>query len=317
MVQVREKDTVRVTVVIPSFNEQEHIRDCLRSVLNQQTPFAYEVIVVDSSVDATPEIVRREFPTVRLIRCGERIFPAQARNIGIHQAQAPLVAFIDADCIAESTWIDAIVRAHQDRYVAIGGSISLSTPFTLPGAMLFAIEFSEYFPATGCRQIRWLPSCNLSVKREALEKYGAFPNQFEASEDMLFSRNLMIESGTPLWFDPGIKIGHSNCNTRSEYRRKLRKLGYWSGRSRGVAILPGGFFVRYPVLIPLLVPYRFVAILLRLLIRSGNKKLVALSFLCWPLLLYGLTCWARAFWRGVNDAKQEREAREGLIQNEG
>ncbi|MBI3949416.1 MAG: glycosyltransferase [Acidobacteria bacterium] len=305
MIQVSEAENVVVSVVIPSYNEQEHIGECLHSVLNQQTELAYDVVVVDSSTDATPQIIAQEFPSVKLIHCGQRASPAQARNLGIQQARAPVVAFIDADCTADPFWIEAITGAHQNSYPAIGGSISLATPWTWAGAILFVIEFSEYLPPSSAREIRWLPSCNLSVKRDALEKHGGFPTHMEASEDMLFSRHLMAQSGSPLWFDPQIKIAHMNCHTLGDLQQRLRKLGYWSGRSRGSGIIPGGFLLQNSLLIPLLVPYRLAVIFARLVVRSGHKRLFALCLLCWPLMVYGLICWARAFWRGVREAREQ------------
>jgi len=300
MVGAEVGSEVAVSVVVPSFNEEAHIRHCLLSLSHQQTARPYEVIIVDSSTDATPQIIRREFPTVRLIRCDQRTFPAQARNIGIQQARGPLIAFLDADCIANPLWIDAIICAHQKDNLAIGGSIALAPSFSLAGAVLFAIEFSEFTPGSPPRQIRWLPSCNLSVKREALEKYGAFPTHLEASEDILFTRNLKVQSKTALWVDSRIKIAHTNRNSFADFRQRLKKLGYWSGRSRGSGIIPGGVLLRHPILIPLLVPYRFIVILLRLLFRSTDTRLFFLCLLCWPLLLYGLIIWAQAFWHGVH-----------------
>ncbi len=296
----REGESV-VTVVIPSFNEEVHIRDCLRSLLNQQTEVACDVIVVDSSTDATAEIIRAEFPTVHLLRREQRTSPAQARNLGMCQARAPIVAFIDADCTADPTWLDRLIQAHRGPHLAVGGSISLAAPHTLAGALLFAIEFSEFLPRSTPGEIRWLPSCNLSVKRRALEQYGGFPDDMEASEDILFSRRLTIESGMPLWFDPQIRIAHTNLDTLTEFRQKLQKLGYWSGRSRRSGLLPGGFLLRHPILIPLLIPYRFLCILIRLWRGLDHKKLFLLCLLCWPLLLYGLISWASSFKKGVRE----------------
>lgn len=56
-----------VSVVIPSYNSAKTIRDCLRAVLDQTRP-AEEVIVVDSSDDETPEIIRGQFSQVKLIQ---------------------------------------------------------------------------------------------------------------------------------------------------------------------------------------------------------------------------------------------------------
>lgn len=308
MVQDATAQQPLVSVVIPTFNEERHIRHCLRSVLNQHTTVSFEVIVVDSSTDSTPQIVQAEFPQVRLIRRNERTFPAEARNLGVEQSRGQVVAFVDADCQADASWIEAIVAAHQQAYLAVGGSVSLARPYTVAGAALFVVEFSEYLPGGSPREARWLPSCNLSVKREAFSRYGGFPTAMEASEDIIFTRHLAIGSGVPLWFDPRIRVTHTNLNSMEDVRGRLRKLGYWSGRSRQSGLVTGKFLSRFPFLTPLLVPYRLARIVGRLLRRLADWRLLLWSILCWPLLAYALCIWARGFRRGLCQMPPESAA---------
>ena len=289
----------RVSVVIPAYNEERRIARCLASLASQSTQHAFEVILVDSSQDDTPNLVRRQFPQVKVIHREQQTFAAEARNIGIDHARGEIVAFIDADCVADQRWIDAVVAAHQGDHPAVGGPVQLDSPATLAGVALFGIEFSEYGRGSPEREIRWLPSCNLAVKRAALEAYGGFPTEMQASEDMLFTRRLIERSGSSLWFDPAMVIRHSNRNTFRELKDKLSNLGYWSGRSRATGVIPGGFILRYPALIPLLVPYRLINVLGRLLLRSKDGRLVGMALLGWPFLIYGLIWWAVAFRRGA------------------
>ena len=142
------KGTPLISVVIPTYNEQDQIRRCLTSIFAQQTAHSFEVIVVDSSRDDTPDIVRREFPDVNLIHREQQTFAAEARNIGIEQASGTIVAFIDADCVADIHWISAIAGLEGCDHPAVGGAISLNSPTTIAGAALFGVEFSEYGPGS-------------------------------------------------------------------------------------------------------------------------------------------------------------------------
>lgn len=90
-----------VSVIIPLFNRESYIAECLESVLSQERDFPIEVIVVDDgSTDKGPERVADYPSPVRLIDkpidCKEQ-GPGPARNRGIVLAQYPYLAFLDSD----------------------------------------------------------------------------------------------------------------------------------------------------------------------------------------------------------------------------
>ena len=72
-----------VSVIIPSFKGAPHVRPCLNALMAQITTCAYEVILVDSSQDATHDIVAKEYPDVRLFHFDKRCSVGKARNIGV------------------------------------------------------------------------------------------------------------------------------------------------------------------------------------------------------------------------------------------
>src|SRR5687767_2768088 len=84
---------VELSVVIASYGAASTIERCLRSLEQQTTGDAFEVIVVDSSTDDTARLVERGFPRVRLIRRAVRCFPGDARNIGVSSARGGVLAF--------------------------------------------------------------------------------------------------------------------------------------------------------------------------------------------------------------------------------
>jgi glycosyltransferase involved in cell wall biosynthesis len=79
-----------ISVIVPTFNEQENLEDCLRSVA-----WADEILVVDSfSTDRTLEIARRH--TSRIIQ-REYVNSASQKNWAIPQARHRWVMVVDAD----------------------------------------------------------------------------------------------------------------------------------------------------------------------------------------------------------------------------
>ena len=88
----------RISVVMPVNNRRETVARAIASVLAQEMPHFELVVVDDGSTDGSAELVASiDDPRVRLIRqrtCGGA---NRARNRGIRDAQAPLLAFLDSD----------------------------------------------------------------------------------------------------------------------------------------------------------------------------------------------------------------------------
>lgn len=68
-----------LSILIVNWNTLELLRDCLRSVYQETQGIAFEVLLVDNaSGDGSAEMVRREFPQVRLIESKENLGFARA-----------------------------------------------------------------------------------------------------------------------------------------------------------------------------------------------------------------------------------------------
>lgn len=95
--------TPSVSVVIPAFNSEQTIKTAIHSVVIQNVPV--ELIIVDNaSVDHTSDVIQScqaqwESTSIiwKVIRCEKNFGVAAARNLGVANASAPYVAFLDSD----------------------------------------------------------------------------------------------------------------------------------------------------------------------------------------------------------------------------
>lgn len=86
-----------VAIIIPLYNKARYITRALNSVLAQTYPHFEVLVIDDGSTDSGPELVSRyDDPRLRLI-LQDNAGPGAARNRGIWESQAPLLAFLDAD----------------------------------------------------------------------------------------------------------------------------------------------------------------------------------------------------------------------------
>ena len=90
---------VRISVIIPIYNVERYIRECLQSVARQSFS-AYEVLMVDDgSTDRSGRIAQEyadRYSRFRLIH-KENGGLSSARNAGLEQAKGMYVCFVDAD----------------------------------------------------------------------------------------------------------------------------------------------------------------------------------------------------------------------------
>jgi glycosyltransferase involved in cell wall biosynthesis len=282
-----------VTIIVPCYNSERTIRQCLQSIVSQQTSVRFDVIVVDSSSDQTAQIVAHEFPSVRLIHLKHRALAGAARNVGIRATRAYFCLMIDSDCVAEPDLIErAIARHREDHYAAVGGSLANGTPRSVSGWIGYLIEFKEFMPGTPMRLEKNVPTANLAYRRETLERYGCFDEDLWPAEDLLFNWKLH-SAGERLLFDPAIKVTHLN---RTGWRTVLSyqiRLGKTSVIARRRGSLPGGILLKYPTLI-ILMP------LVRLLraftwFAKYDQRIFLIFLLMWPMYLLASSFWSFGF----------------------
>ena len=116
-----------ISVIIPVFNDPVRITKALDALISQTYPRDYyEVIITDNgSTDSTPKVIREyvtEYPNmVQMLEEKNIRSSYAARNKGIDAARGEILAFTDSDCIPQSDWIDAGVKALDDQSVSCGG----------------------------------------------------------------------------------------------------------------------------------------------------------------------------------------------------
>lgn len=290
-----------ISVVIPSYNSMHTIRRCLDSVMNQSITVPYEIIVVDSSEDKTPEILETYAPRVRYYHLSRKTIPAIARNIGIDHAAGEYIAFTDSDCIVDENWLQQITKSHGSGYDVVCGSIINARPANLISIAEYFLEFrelSEYLPE---KIIHFFPAGNFSIKAEVIKEAGGFPD-IRASEDMFLGHHLAAK-GISIFFNPRIKIRHINRNRLKDLLKNQITLGFSAACARKVLPLPGSFLVKhhsYAVLIPVIRFFRTLQIIGRN--RFPFNLYQFLNFMIsLPIYLIGIAAFGIGFSRGVRN----------------
>lgn len=100
-----------VSVILVNLNRLELLRNALVSLLRNPRPNTEIIVVDNASTDGSPDMVTREFPSVRLVRNTTNKGFCEANNQGIAIAGGEFIALLNNDAEAEPGWLDALVRA--------------------------------------------------------------------------------------------------------------------------------------------------------------------------------------------------------------
>lgn len=120
-----------ISIIIVSYAARDILRDCLASV-QREADVPCEVIVVDNeSPDGSPEMVEREFPSVRLIRSGGNIGFSPANNIGLEKAKGAYMLLLNPDTVLRPSSLSTWLRLHKEKKAGISGPRLLNVDGTL------------------------------------------------------------------------------------------------------------------------------------------------------------------------------------------
>lgn len=114
-----------VSIVIPAFNEERYIADCLGSLQQLNYPAdLLEIIVVDNgSADKTAEIARGFNVSVYVL---PNVKVGAVRNFGVAKSRGDIIAFLDGDCMPAANWLlDAQEYMKANNCDVVGGTCLL------------------------------------------------------------------------------------------------------------------------------------------------------------------------------------------------
>ncbi|MCK9580280.1 MAG: glycosyltransferase [Methanoregula sp.] len=217
-----------ISVIIPTFNEEENIAQCLVSLSHQSMPRSeYEIIVVDGgSKDATCEIAKKYADQV-FVQTSRKV--GGARNDGVMAAKGDIIATTDADCILPPHWIRSIAEDFRNPAVVqvYGPVYPIEEGIRNQFSLFMANMFSRvgYYSTT----FYYTLGCNTAFRKEAFVSAGMY-RCIDAGDDLEIS--MRLKNRGRIYFDNGLKVGFS--------MRRYQKFGAIQSIYEWVAIVSDG-----------------------------------------------------------------------------
>lgn len=101
---------MKVSIIIPNYNGEEYLKDCLDS-LSRQAFNVPEIIIIDnSSKDNSLQLIPKECRNIRLLKLSRNYGFSRAVNEGIKVAKGDYIVLLNNDTTVDSHWLESLVK---------------------------------------------------------------------------------------------------------------------------------------------------------------------------------------------------------------
>lgn len=218
-------DVPRISVIVPAYNAESVLADCLHALVEQEYPRdRYEILVVDNnSQDRTAEIIRK-FPVTSLSKTDQQSSYA-ARNAGVAKAAGEILAFIDADCVADGHWLANAVELFRDPTVGcVAGHIGNTPPVTVVQEYLLDVLAQTDFLTNPF--LPYAVTANVFYRKDVFDRIGPFEGAWISGGDADLAWRMQLKTPYRLTYCESATINHTHRRTRRAHFRQRWTWGY-------------------------------------------------------------------------------------------
>jgi GT2 family glycosyltransferase len=261
---------MELSVVIVTYNTREMLRTCIASVKEKTSEIKYEIIVVDNvSQDKTVEMLRDEFPDVKVIQNDKNAGFSSGNNKGIKAASGTYILILNPDTKVKTPnglkLLVEFMTMHPEAGIVAprlilmkDGKVQRSAFVRYPSIMTFVGEWTpaneiinKLFPCWDhwgkyyydisqlnmVRNVGWAVGAALLMKKENFAKTGYFDeNIFLLAEDTDLCMNVR-KAGYEIIYCPDVEIFHHWGVTQSNIEFTLNcyynGMGYYLKKHHG------------------------------------------------------------------------------------
>jgi len=193
---------LKISVVVPTFNEEQNIVNCLESLNKQTIPReSYEIIVVDgNSKDKTRELAEPLADKV-IIQTSKKV--GGARNDGAAISSGEIIATTDADCIIPEDWLERTIKSFEkdDQIVQLYGTV---LPLEPGIKFRFYLALANIFSRIGyyTHTLYYTLGCNTAFTKDAYMQLGGY-KCIDAGDDLEIAQRMRkigkVKLNSKLW----------------------------------------------------------------------------------------------------------------------
>lgn len=207
----------KISIIVPVFNAEKHIRVCIESLINQNYPKnCYEIILVDNgSTDGTKDIMDIYKDKIKIFYEQKRGSYA-ARNTGMRNADGDIIAFTDSDCTASKDWLKELndVFSEDVEHGDIGCIVG--DIHSHPGETLIETYSKNRDIISQKCSLNFLPyglTANVAFKKDVFDVIGCFDENFTSGGDADISWRMQLSTMYKLIYSSKAIVIHHHRTT--------------------------------------------------------------------------------------------------------
>ncbi|MBZ9578028.1 glycosyltransferase [Patescibacteria group bacterium] len=216
-----------ISIVIPTYNAEKTLKQCLNSILNQ-TYKNYEIIVVDNnSTDKTEKIIKELQRKNKKIKYlfEKRKGRGAARNTGEKKARGKIILMTDSDCIVPKNWVSEMVKAIKEYDAVQGFEQAVSDNFW---SRCYQMDSKKKYEKESMKNpIGKIDTKNFAIKKEVLKKIGFTSRKYISGNDTDLSIKL-AKNNCKVRFMKNIKVKHSHVDSLKKIFKKRVHHAKWT-----------------------------------------------------------------------------------------
>jgi glycosyltransferase involved in cell wall biosynthesis len=279
----------KLSVVVASQNARQCIDGCLRAIESQNVNGNVEIVVVDNSTDETADIIRSEFPAVKLVAADKDKLIPELWGIGIGQCRGDYVSLTTSHFVPTKNWIAEIIKAHEQPHAGIGGAIENARRAGIVSWAVYFCRYSPYMLPFIETEVEDFAADNASYKRRDLEQVkDAMRDGFWET----FVHREMRREGMSLLKSPEIVVYHHKSFTLAGFMKQRFWHGLQFGRHRRMTPARRALLIALSPAIPFLYLFRISR---RVFAKRRNIDKFLLSL---PILTLFLLSWSAGEFSG-------------------
>ena len=207
------------SVIVPTYNEEKYIEQCLQSILRQNINRAdFEIIVSDgASSDKTHTIAEK---LADKIVVNEKRGASVQRNYGAQYAKGEILVFIDADTYLDSSFLAAFKEQFNDKKVVAVSGIAYPAGGKLPQRFVYRATYI-LMQVLHLMNLSLFPAMCVAYRKQAFENAGGFRVDFTTLEDLDLSKRISKTGLTKI-----ATRAHAFSSTRRIHKHLVTTVAY-------------------------------------------------------------------------------------------